>query len=63
MSQLRKRHDLTPDIRRILELVETIPRHFVAANYQHGARVTNALDAALDCLRHARRAINKERHR
>ena len=60
---LRKRHDLTPDIRRLLELIDTLPRQFGAANYQHGTRVTNALDAALDSIRRAQREITKEINR
>ena len=60
---LRKRHDIEPDIRRILELINTIPRTFVAATYQHGVRVTNSLDAAMDNLRAARREITKEINR
>ncbi len=60
---LRKRHDLTPDLRRILEIVNRIPPTFVAADYQHGVRVTNALDAALDNIRRAHREITKEINR
>lgn len=56
---LRKRYRLTPSIERLQNEIDTLPIRFNADSDGAALRILNALDAALDHVKQAKREIRK----